>query len=60
MAQVTRIGDVIQPEIFTPYVTQRTMELSNVLNSGIATNEAEFNALASGPSTSLICLILMI
>lgn len=47
----TRIGDIIQPEIFTDYVVQRTMELSNVLNSGIATNDAQFNALAGGPNT---------
>jgi hypothetical protein len=46
-----RIGDVIQPEIFTNYVTQRTMEISNVLNSGIATNDSQFDALASGPNT---------
>ncbi|MGG0666753.1 major capsid protein [Viridibacillus arvi] len=48
---ITRIGDVIQPTVFTDYVTQRTMELSNVLNSGIAVNDAEFNSLASGPNT---------
>lgn len=46
-----RIGDVIQPEVFTEYVIQRTMELSNVLNSGIATNDSEFDSLASGPNT---------
>jgi Major capsid protein 13-like len=48
---IVRIGDVIQPEIFTQYVTQRTMEVSNVLNSGIATQNGEFDALASGPNT---------
>jgi hypothetical protein len=48
---IVRIGDVIQPEIFTDYVTQRTMEISNVLNSGIATNDSQFDALASGPNT---------
>ncbi|MBG9548342.1 major capsid protein [Cytobacillus firmus] len=47
----TRIGDIIQPEIFTDYVVQRTMEVSNILNSGIATNDSEFNQLASGPNT---------
>lgn len=47
---ITRIADIIQPEVFTNYVTQRTMELSNVLNSGIATNDVEFNTLASGPN----------
>jgi hypothetical protein len=48
---IVRIGDVIQPEIFTDYVTQRTMEISNVLNSGIATNDSQFDSLASGPNT---------
>lgn len=46
-----RIADIIQPEIFTDYVVQRTMEVSNVLNSGIATNDSEFDTLASGPNT---------
>jgi Major capsid protein 13-like len=46
-----RIGDIIQPEIFTDYVVKRTMEVSNVLNSGIATNDSQFDALASGPNT---------
>lgn len=48
---IVRIGDVIQPEIFTDYVTQRTMQISNVLNSGIATNDSQFDLLASGPNT---------
>lgn len=47
----TRIADIIQPEIFTDYVIQRTMELSNVLNSGIATHDSEFDTLASAPNT---------
>lgn len=47
----TRIGDIIQPEIFTEYVIQRTMEISNILNSGIATNDSQFDQLASGPNT---------
>jgi hypothetical protein len=48
---ITRIADVIEPEIFTNYVVQKTMEVSNVLNSGIATNDAQFDQLASGPNT---------
>jgi Major capsid protein 13-like len=51
ISMTTRIADVIQPEIFTDYVIQRTMEVSNVLNSGIATNDPEFDQLASGPNT---------
>lgn len=48
---VTRIADVIQPEIFTPYTIQRTMDLSVLIQSGIAENNAEFNTLASGANT---------
>lgn len=48
---VTRIADVIQPEVFTPYTIQRTMELSNLINSGIAQNDKQFDELASGPNT---------
>lgn len=47
----TRIQDVIQPEVFTPYSIQRTMELSALIQSGIAENSPEFDQLASGPNT---------
>lgn len=48
---ITRLQDIIQPEVFTPYVIQRTMELSAMYQSGIIGNDAELNALASGPNT---------
>lgn len=48
---ITRIQDVIQPEVFTDYTIQRTMELSNLIQSGIAENNKEFDRLASGPNT---------
>lgn len=48
---ITRLADVIQPEIFTPYTIQRTMELSALVQSGIIANDAEFDNLASGPNT---------
>lgn len=48
---ITRIPDVIQPEIFTPYVVNRTMELSELIQSGIAEHDPEFDELASGPNT---------
>lgn len=47
----TQITDVIQPEVFTPYTIQRTMELSALIRSGIAENTSEFDDLASGPNT---------
>jgi hypothetical protein len=48
---ITRLQDVIQPEIFTPYTVQRTMELSELVQSGIAENTSEFDSLASGANT---------
>lgn len=48
---ITRIADVIQPEVFNPYVIQRTMELSALIQSGIVENTEEFDRLASGPNT---------
>lgn len=48
---ITRLADVIQPEVFTPYVIQRTMELSAFYQSGIIANDAQMNMLASGPHT---------
>lgn len=44
---VTRLSDVIVPELFTPYVVNRTMELSALFRSGIITNNSEFDRLAS-------------
>jgi len=43
----TRIADVIVPEVFNPYVTQKTMELSALVQSGIIQNTPEFDTLAS-------------
>lgn len=48
----TRISDVIVPEVFNPYVVQRTMEKSALYQSGIITNNPELDRLAtSGGST---------
>jgi hypothetical protein len=43
----TTLSDVIVPELFNPYVINKTMELSALFQSGIITNNAEFDALAS-------------
>lgn len=43
----TTLADVIVPELFNPYVINRTMELSALYQSGIVSNDATFNALAS-------------
>lgn len=44
---VTKIEDVIVPELFNKYVINRTMELSAFYRSGIVVNSPEFDALAS-------------
>jgi len=43
----TQIADVIVPEVFNPYVVQRTAELSALRRSGIAQGSPELNRLAS-------------
>lgn len=42
-----KIADVIVPEVFNPYVVQKTMELAAIFSSGIAQRTAEFDRLAS-------------
>lgn len=44
----TRIADVIVPEVFNPYVIQRTAELSALSQSGIISHNAELDRLAQG------------
>lgn len=43
----TKISDVIVPEIFNPYVVERTAEMARFYMGGIISNDAELNALAS-------------
>ena len=43
----TTLSDVIVPELFNPYVVNRTMELSKLISSGIIKNNKEFDRLAS-------------
>ena len=45
--EITKISDVIVPELFEPYVTKRTAEKSAIFQSGIITADAHFAALAS-------------
>lgn len=46
----TTLQDIIVPELFNPYVIQRSMELSALYQSGIVSNNAEFDRLASEPA----------
>lgn len=43
----TTLSDIINPELFTSYVTARTLEKSAFVTSGIMVNNPAFNALAS-------------
>lgn len=43
----TRIADVIVPEVFNPYVIQRTAELSELYQSGIIQADPTFDKLAT-------------
>lgn len=43
----TKLADVIVPELFNPYMINKTMELSALVQSGIIVNDAEFDRLAS-------------
>lgn len=42
----TKISDIIVPEVFNPYVIQRTAELSALAQSGIISTSPELDALA--------------
>lgn len=48
-----KISDVIVPEVFNPYVVQRTMELSAIFESGIAQRTEEFDRLASSAARTV-------
>lgn len=44
---ITKLSDVIVPELFNPYVIRRTSELSALFESGIVKNDSVFDSLAS-------------
>ena len=46
-AAKTQVADVIVPEVFNPYVIQRTAELSTLSQAGIISNNPELDSLAS-------------
>lgn len=43
----TKIADVIVPEVFNPYVIERTAELSALVRSGIVVRDSELDSLAA-------------
>lgn len=44
----TKVADVIVPSVFQPYVINRTMELSELVSSGIIANDPAFDEKANG------------
>ena len=52
-AGVTRISDVVVPEIFTPYVQQLTEEKSRLIQSGAVVSDSRFTSLLSGGGLTL-------
>lgn len=44
----TAVADIIVPSIFAPYVVERTTSLSEIIGSGIAQRDPDFDARASG------------
>jgi hypothetical protein len=43
----TKISDIIVPEVFNPYVVQETNRLDTFVQSGVISNDAQLNALAT-------------
>jgi len=43
----TLVSDVVVPEVFVPYVIERTAEKSRLIQSGIVDADAQFDQLAS-------------
>lgn len=50
---VTKIADVIQPELFAQYVIDKTTEKSEIMNAGVVENNSELNRLITGGGTIL-------
>ena len=55
MTGYTKVADVIVPEVFNPYVIERTAELSALVQSGIIETGPELDKLASGAAGSSAC-----
>lgn len=51
--EVTKISDVIQPELFAQYVIDKTSEKSELMYAGVIENNPELNRLVTGGGTVL-------
>lgn len=50
---ITKIADVVVPELFTPYVIERTAEKSRILQSGIAVANPKLNELVTAGGVTM-------
>jgi hypothetical protein len=48
LGAATKVSDVIQPEVWSPYMVERTAELSTLIDMGIVVPDAEIEALIQG------------
>lgn len=53
LTTTTKIADVIVPEVFTPYVIEKTAEKSRLLTSGMAVASEKLNQLITGGGLTL-------
>lgn len=53
MDKYTSISDVIQPELFTEYVQEKTAEKSEIMFAGVVENNPQLNKLVTGGGTVL-------
>lgn len=53
LTTTTKIADVIVPEVFTPYVIEKTAEKSKLLTSGIAVASNKLNQLITGGGVTI-------
>lgn len=51
--QITKLTDVVVPELFSQYVLERTTEKSELINSGAIENNPQLNALVSGGGNTM-------
>ena len=51
--EVTKLADVVVPEIFTQYVLDETTEKNELINSGAIENNPQLNQLVNGGGTTL-------
>jgi hypothetical protein len=51
---VTRIQDIIEPEVFAQYVREAIIEKSALIRSGIITQNAQLDTLVSGGGRTIL------